>query len=242
MGRLSGKVAVITGAARGQGEAEARLFAAEGAQVIIADRDREGATVAASIGASAIFIAHDVAEAASWSSLVEQVVTRFGRVDVLVNNAAVYRPGLLRDTTQELWDLHYRVNQLGVFLGMQTVVGPMSSNGGSIINIASNTALQGVPDMFAYTTMKWAVRGMSRSAAAEFASLNIRVNTILPGLVDTPMLKANTDERNAAFVSLIPFGRKAQPLEVANLALFLASDEASYVSGAEIVVDGAMSA
>jgi 3alpha(or 20beta)-hydroxysteroid dehydrogenase len=236
---LTGKVAIITGAARGQGAAEARLFVAEGAQVVCSDISSEGADVAAELGSRARFAVHDVADEASWASLVADTLRRYGRIDILVNNAGVYRPAALRDTDLALWDFHYRINQLGVFLGMRSVTDAMATGGGgSIINVSSNAGMKNVGGMFAYATSKWAVRGMSKLAATELAPLKIRVNSIHPGIIDTPMLGANTTERMQFFETLIPLGRLGTPGEVANLVSFLASDASSYITGAEITVDG----
>jgi 3alpha(or 20beta)-hydroxysteroid dehydrogenase len=236
---LEGKTAIITGGARGQGAAEARLFVAEGANVVITDVNPEGAALAAQLGGRAQFMVHDVADAAAWRAVVQAAVSRFSRLDILVNNAGVYRPAALRDTDQALWDLHYRVNQLGVFLGMRSVVDAMvASGGGSIVNVSSNAGMKNVGGMFAYATSKWAVRGMSKLAATELAPSKIRVNSIHPGLIDTPMLGANDAERMKLFEAMIPLGRVGSVDEVSRLVAFLASDNAGYITGAEITIDG----
>jgi 3alpha(or 20beta)-hydroxysteroid dehydrogenase len=237
--KLTGKVAVITGAARGQGAAEARLFVAEGARVVLTDVNSDGTSVASELGDAAHFILHNVADENSWSGVVAETLRVFGRLDILVNNAGIYKPATLLKTDRTLWDLHYRVNQLGVFLGMRAVAEVMGARGGgSIVNVSSNAGLKNIGGMFAYATSKWAVRGMSKLAATELAPLKIRVNSIHPGIIDTPMLAANSADQLRAFESLIPIGRMGSPEEVANLALFLASDASSYVTGAEITVDG----
>jgi len=237
--KLAGKVAVITGAARGQGAAEARLFVAEGARVMLSDVNTEGASVAKELADAARFAVHDVADENSWSSVVAETLRVFGGIDILVNNAGIYQPASLLQTDRTLWDLHYRVNQLGVFLGMRAVAEVMGVHGGgSIVNVSSNAGLKNIGGMFAYATSKWAVRGMSKLAATELAPLKIRVNSIHPGIIDTPMLGANSAEQLRAFESLIPMGRMGSPEEVANLVLFLASDASSYTTGAEITVDG----
>ena len=236
---LEGKVAIITGAAGGQGEAEARLFVKLGALVAIADVQEKGAQVANDLGDAALFRQHDVSNQASWGQLIKDVMGRFGRIDVLVNNAAVFAPKRMVETSVADMDLHYRVNQLGVLLGMQAVIDPMQAAGaGSIINISSISGMRHVPGQFAYAASKWAVRGMSGCAAAELARVGIRVNAVFPGLIDTPMLAGNSPETNAMYASMIPMGRMASPWEVAEAVAFLASDASSYLTGAEIAVDG----
>jgi 3alpha(or 20beta)-hydroxysteroid dehydrogenase len=240
MGRLSGKVAIITGAAGGQGEAEARLFVAEGAQVMITDVQDQVEQVAADLGEAAAFLKHDVADAVVWAQVVAETLRRFGKVDGLVNNAAIFNPKPLIETTAAELEQHFRVNQLGVFLGMQAVIAPMQpAGGGSIVNIASVSGLRNIPGQFAYAASKWAVRGMTGNAAAELTRLGIRVNAVYPGLINTPMLAGNSAETNARLARSVPIGRMAEPSEVAEVVAFLISDAASYVSGAEIAVDGA---
>lgn len=239
MGRLSGKVAIITGAASGQGETEARLFVAEGALVVVTDIQEKGAQVAAELGDAAFFMHHDVSNEASWAALVAETIKRFGKLDVLVNNAGIFNPKPLIETSAADMEAHFRVNQLGVFLGMQAVIAPMkATKGGSIVNISSVAGLRNLPGHVAYAASKWAVRGMSGCAAHELAKLGIRVNTVFPGMIDTPMLAVNSAETNAYYASVIPMGRMAHAKEVAEVVAFLASDAASYVNGAEIAVDG----
>ncbi|WP_028220651.1 SDR family NAD(P)-dependent oxidoreductase [Paraburkholderia oxyphila] len=236
---LEAKVAVITGAASGQGAAEAALFARQGAKVVVTDIHDSGADVAAQLGSNGHFVRHDVAEQADWDEVMRQTLDRFGRIDVLVNNAGVYKPASLRETDRALWDLHYRINQLGVFLGMRAAADAMAkSGGGSIVNVSSNAGLNNVAGIFAYASSKWAVRGMTKLAASELASLGIRVNSIHPGIIDTPMLGQNSPERLKFYEEMIPMRRLGTPDEVARLVLFLASDAASYITGAEITVDG----
>jgi 3alpha(or 20beta)-hydroxysteroid dehydrogenase len=243
MGRLKDKVAIITGAASGQGAAEARLFAAEGAKVVMTDVDDAGREIAEEIGANALFLRHDVAEEDQWASVVGHALDRFGKIDILVNNAAVYRPFPFQQTDKALMDIHYRVNQLGVYFGMAAVLEPMTRNGGgSIVNISSGAGLKGTPGMFAYAGSKWAVRGMSRSAAVDLAPVGIRVNSVHPGLIDTPLIRNNPPEFLEFLTSLVPVKRLGEAEEVARTVLFLASDEASYVTGAEISVCGAINA
>jgi 3alpha(or 20beta)-hydroxysteroid dehydrogenase len=239
MGSLQGKVAIITGAASGQGAAEARLFASEGASVVVTDVNPVGADVATTLGTAVLFIRHDVADPAGWNAIVEATLDRFGRLDILVNNAGVYKPAPLLETDLALWDLHYRVNQLSVFLGMRAAAEQMAkTGGGSIVNVSSQAGMNNVPGIFAYASSKWAVRGMSKLAASELAPLGIRVNSIHPGIIDTPMLGENTPDRLKLYEGMIPMARLGTPEEVARLVLFLASDASSYVTGAEITVDG----
>jgi len=240
---LEGKVAIVTGAARGQGEAEARLLAANGAKVVLTDiLADQGQATAASIGDAARFVAHDVSSAEGWNEVVAAATDAFGRVDILVNNAAIVAPLKLVDTDQETYDRIYRVNQLGVFLGMHAVVAPMRAAGaGSIINISSVAGLQGTNGLFAYTATKWAVRGMTQSAALELARFNIRVNCVFPGVIDTPMNDGNPEGMNDVLVKTTPMRRMGQPDEIAQAVLWLASPASSFTTGAELAVDGGMS-
>ena len=190
------------------------------------------------MGSRALFFRNDVSSSSDWREVVTRAREQFGKLDVLINNAGVYRPGALVDTDDALWDFHYRVNQLGVFLGMRAVIQSMQEAGGSIVNVSSNAGIGHVPGIFSYATTKWAVRGMSKLAASELAARRIRVNVIFRGIVDTPMLGENTPERLEAYKKMIPLGRRGAPEEIARLSLFPASDEASYITGAEIAVDG----
>lgn len=239
MGRLSGKVAIVTGAAGGQGAAEARLFAAEGAKVTLTDLSDEGEALAREIGGDTIFLRHDVSDKLAWDAVVAATLERFGRIDILVNNAGVYRPQSIQSTDEALFELHYRVNQLGVFLGMQAVVDPMkTAGGGAIVNTSSVAGLAGFPGMIAYATSKWAVRGLTKCAAADLGPFGIRVNSIHPGLIDTPMLTANNAEVNNALIAATPLGRMGTPEEVALLVAFLVSDEGRFITGSEVKIDG----
>ena len=243
MSDLDGRVAIITGAARGQGEAEARLLAAHGARVVLTDvLTEQGAAVAADIGEGALFLTQDVSSAEAWHEVVAATLDAFGRVDVLVNNAAISRPLKLEATEPEVFDLVYRVNQLGVYLGMRAVIEPMKAvGGGSIVNISSVAGLQGTSTLFAYTATKWAVRGMTKSAALELARYKIRVNAVFPGVIDTPINDANPPGMNEVLVKTTPMRRMGEPAEIAEAVLFLASDRASFVTGADFAIDGGMS-
>jgi 3alpha(or 20beta)-hydroxysteroid dehydrogenase len=249
MTRLDGKVAVISGAARGQGEAEARLFVEEGARVILGDMlDDRGEVVAKELGDAARYVHLDVRDEASWQAAVALAEADFGPVSVLVNNAGIFRVSALVDTPVEQFREVFEVNQLGPFLGMKAVVPSMvKAGGGSIVNISSTNGLGGLPGTISYTSTKFAVRGMTKTAAMELGPLGIRVNSIHPGGVDTPMiapenlgmLAATPDALGDRFGDL-PLRRVGQPIEIARLALFLASDESSYSTGSEFVADGGM--
>jgi 3alpha(or 20beta)-hydroxysteroid dehydrogenase len=248
MGRLDGKVALISGAARGQGEAEARLFAAEGACVVLGDvLDEQGERVATEIGDTARYVHLDVRDEASWEAAVKTSEGDFGPVTVLVNNAGILRFSPLSDTPVEQFREVIEVNQIGPFLGMKTVLPSMTkAGGGSIVNISSTNGLSGFPNTISYTASKWAVRGMTRTAAMELGPLGIRVNSIHPGGVDTEMINpqaieglGTNDDLESRFADL-PLRRVGKPQEIAYLALFLASDESSYSTGAEFVADGGM--
>ncbi|MCL4138385.1 UNVERIFIED_CONTAM: hypothetical protein GTU68_049793 [Idotea baltica] len=240
MDRLAGKVALITGGARGQGASEAALFAEEGAAVVITDILPEGQAMADKIGGT--FFEHDVTDVAAWKSITDAVVAKHGKIDILINNAGIFRLGGVNDTDQELWDTTIAINQTGVFLGMQAVAPTMVANSsGSIINISSIAGLRGASVALAYGASKWAVRGMTKSVARELAPNGVRVNSIHPGIIDTPMLQTfdNAGLREQVQAA-IPMGFEASADDVANMALFLASDESRYCTGSEFIVDGGM--
>jgi 3alpha(or 20beta)-hydroxysteroid dehydrogenase len=238
--RLDGKVALITGGARGQGEAEARLFTAAGARVVVTDvLDEQGIAVAADIVDAARFVHHDVRDEASWATAVDIATSEFGRLDVLVNNAGILQTDRIEDQTLEGFEAIVRVNLYGVFNGMRAVIAPMrASGGGSIVNISSAAGLRGVPGYGAYGATKWAVRGITKTAALELATDRIRVNSVHPGAVDTPMVAASNLQRGEGGLPSAPLGRVAVPEDIANLVLFLASDASSYITGAEFAIDG----
>lgn len=248
--RLNGKVALISGGARGMGASEARLFAREGAKVVITDvLDDVGHRTAEEIsagGAPCVFAHHDVTSESGWETAVSIAVETFGQLDVLVNNAGIFERGGVMDTTLEAYRRTIEINQVGVFLGMKAVAPHMTGRGsGSIINISSVAGLSGSPGFLAYGASKWAVRGMTKSAARELAPFGVRVNSIHPGIIDTAMLQT-FDEAGPQVREMvrmrIPMGREADPGQVADLALYLASDESSYSTGSEFVVDGGWSA
>ena len=245
MNRLGGKVTIVTGAAQGMGEAHARLFAAEGARVVLTDiNSDDGERIARELGDAAVFAPHDVASPDDWERVVALANDRFGTVSVLVNNAGVIGPvkSILEFSAEEFTSV-FRVNELGVFLGMKAVLPDMIANGGgSIVNISSIAGMLGTraSSNVAYCSTKFAVRGMSKLIAAQYGHAGVRVNSVHPGYILTPMMIAATDEKGGGAADLIPLGRLAQPDEVSRVVLFLASDESSFVSGAEHVVDGAM--
>ena len=240
--RLEGRVAIVSGAARGMGAAEARQFAAEGASVVLGDvLDEDGVKVASEIGAAAVYTPLDVTREEDWKAAVELAQNRFGHLDVLVNNAGILRLGLLEQTPLEEYELVVRVNQVGCFLGMKTVIPALrEAGGGSIVNISSVAGMNGIAGAVSYTASKYAVRGMTKVAALEVGKDGIRVNSVHPGGVDTPMIAREGgsagDDDSAGLPNPIP--RIARPEEVAELVTWLASDASSYCTGSEFVIDG----
>ena len=235
---FDGKVVVVTGGARGQGAEASRLFAGGGATVVVADvLEAEGRALAAELGGDARFIRLDVRSEISWDELIDETLGALGRIDVLVNNAGVYVVRPMADTSVELFEQLLAVNTIGTFLGLKGV-GAVMGPGSAIVNVSSAAGMAAAPHAPAYGATKWAVRGLTRSAARELAPRGIRVNAVMPGMVDTPMLSEHTAEMNAQAVQVIPLGRAATALEVARMVVHLAGDDASYVTGAELVVDG----
>ena len=245
--RLEGKVAIISGGSRGMGAAEARMFAREGAKVVIGDLlEEEGLNVVSEIGESggeALFVTLDVTDESSWQSAVSAAVERFGKVDILVNNAAILRTQGLLETTEEIWDEVMDINVKGTFLGAKTVIPEMrKAGGGSIINISSGAGITGSRRNTAYHASKGAVRIFTKSAAIQYAGENIRVNSVHPGPVDTDMLASSLAADDARRPEDVPLGRYGRPEEVAYGVLYLASDESSFVTGSEVVIDGGRTA
>ncbi|MEV6710483.1 glucose 1-dehydrogenase [Lentzea sp. NPDC051208] len=242
--RLDGKIALITGAARGQGAAAARRFAAEGGRVMITDvLDDQGKELAAELGAEYCHL--DVSSEEEWAEAVAFTVSTFGDITVLVNNAGVLHFSALADTTLADYQRVIGINQVGTFLGMRSVVASMKqAGGGSIVNVSSVEGLGGMPYLVAYTASKFAIRGMTKVAAMELGQHGIRVNSVHPGAIDTPMVS----EALGRPIDVSPMGKKlalrriGQPEDVANVVLFLASDDSAYCTGGEFVVDGGATA
>jgi len=249
MGRLQNKTALISGAASGMGASEARIFAKQGAHVIVADVDDVGAKAVVQeiteAGGSAIAVHLDVSDAASWDKSIAKGVEAFGDINVLVNNAGILIMKPVQDTTEEEWDKIFSINAKGVFLGTKAILNSMkAAGGGSIINISSIYGLVGAPSAAAYQATKGAVRLLTKATASDYAPFNIRVNSIHPGVIATAMtedLLKDPDVAKALLGTTI-MDRPAQPEEVANAVLFLASDEASFMTGSEVVVDGGYTA
>ena len=247
MSRLSGKIAIITGASQGMGASHARCFVAQGAKVILGDvNEEDGAKLASELGRDALFVKQDVARKADWDTIVKLGQERFGRINVLVNNAGII--GALASTvdlTEQEYQRICSINQTAVFLGMQAVIpGMLQTGGGSIVNISSvagMVAIYGSPNV-AYVASKFAVRGMTKQVAVEYGGRNIRVNSVHPGYIKTPMMAAATDENGGEAIKQIPLKRMAESSEVSNLVIFLASDESSFITGTEHIIDGGMTA
>jgi NAD(P)-dependent dehydrogenase (short-subunit alcohol dehydrogenase family) len=246
-GRLNGKVALISGAARGMGECEARLFAREGAKVVLGDAlEEQGQQVAREIiqqGGAATFVRLDVTVENDWQHAVETAERTYGKLDVLVNNAGIARMAPLDETSLEVWNEVINVNQTGVFLGMKYAIPAMRrAEGGSIINISSVAGIIGLPSIPAYQASKGAVRLLTKHAAVQYAKEKIRVNSVHPGRIETPMTANTAPERREMVLRLTPMGRDGKPEEVAYGVLYLASDESAFVTGAELVIDGGYTA
>jgi 3alpha(or 20beta)-hydroxysteroid dehydrogenase len=244
MGRLTGKIAIITGAARGMGAAEARLFVDEGARVLMCDvLDTEGSSLADELGEAAKYQHLDVTEEAQWNAALDVATNEFGTPDVLVNNAGVLQFAPIVAMSKSDFDRVLAINLVGPFLGMKTVgASMMEARSGSIVNISSTGGLVGMSMIGAYTASKWGLRGLTKSAAIEFGHQGVRVNSVHPGGVDTPMANPGGGDVDPAQYAGQPIQRIGRPEEVAQLALFLASDESSYSTGSEFVVDGGQTA
>ena len=247
--RLRGKVALISGGARGMGAVEARLFAREGAKIVIGDiLEREGRDVASELVAKegkAVFVRLDVTSEADWKNAVAETASRFGKLDVLVNNAGIYLRGFVEETAPEDWDRVMEVNAKGAFLGTRAAIPAMrDSGGGSIVNIASFNSLVGTTTSAAYNASKAAVRLLTKSTAVQYAGDGIRANAIHPGPIQTAMFMSGFQDEEAVESrrALVPLGRIGTAEDVAYGALFLASDESSYMTGSDLVIDGGWTA
>lgn len=245
MGRLEGKIAVITGAARGQGRAEAERFVAEGASVVLTDVLASVHEVAAGLGSRALAVQHDVTSQAQWEAVVATTVAEFGGIDVLVNNAGVYATRPLLDTSEDDLRRILDINLVGAWLGIK-VVAPrlVDRGGGSIVNVASLAGVKAAPGASSYTMSKFAVRGLTKAAASELGPFGVRVNAILPGAIRTDMIAdvLSTNAGEASIAGRLPLRRIGEPADVAELALFLASDESRFITGADHVIDGGSTA
>jgi 3alpha(or 20beta)-hydroxysteroid dehydrogenase len=242
MGRMDGKVVIVTGGTRGMGEAELRGLVAEGARVVFGGRDKEaGSRIAADLGGNAIYVPMDVSLESDWERAVATAVERFGGVHGLVNNAGVQSASPIAKIRQEDIDRLYRINQLGPILGIKHVVGPMrAAGGGSIVNIGSPAGVKGLPMLTAYAATKAALHGITRSVAVELAPENIRVNIVVPGFFDTEILAETTGGKGPELAQrYVPMKRIAQPEEMVGTIVYLLSDDSRYVTGTEIRVDGA---
>ena len=248
--RLANKVALITGGARGQGAVEAKLFATEGAYVVICDiLDEEGKRIESEInntGGSSLFAHLDVTDESEWQNVIATTLNSFGKLDILVNNAGIYKWAQVEETTSELWDQTMDINAKGVFLGTKHAIPAMrNSGGGSIVNISSVAGLIGSANAAAYGASKGAVRLLTKSTAIQYAKDGIRANSIHPGIIDTPMTTPNllaTQEARDRSASRHPLGRVGTSEDVAYGVLFLASDESSFMTGSELVIDGGLTA
>ncbi|MNO67782.1 3-alpha-(or 20-beta)-hydroxysteroid dehydrogenase [compost metagenome] len=243
MGRLTGKVAIITGGARGMGESHVRRFVAEGAKVVFTDLNEEaGGALAKELGESVKFVKQDVSKAADWDHVIVEAEKAFGPVNILVNNAGISVNNTIANMTEEQYRKIVDINQVSVFLGMKAVFPSMQkANGGSIVNISSMNGL--VAGAIGYTDTKFAVRGMTKAAAMEFAAHGIRVNSVHPGIIETPMVtQGDAVDAIKELAKYVPLQRVAKSEEVTNLVLFLASDESSYSTGSEFVIDGGLTA
>jgi len=246
MGRLQDKIAIVTGGAQGQGAAITRAFVAEGARVVIADvADEPGELLAKGLGESAIFVHHDVSSPESWTALVAETSARFGPVSVLANNAGILRFNEIVNQPVEEFELLWRVNTLGCFLGIKTVAPVMIEHGGgSIINASSIEGLAGMPVVAGYTSTKFAIRGLTKAAALELGPKGIRVNSVHPGMIDTGMTRGvGADDAAMEWGgSKVALKRVGVPEDIAPLYVYLAGDESSYMTGAELAIDGGASA
>lgn len=241
--KLEGKVAIVTGGAQGMGAAHVKRFIEEGAKVVFTDINEElGQALATELGESAKFVKQDVTNEADWTNVVEQTEAAFGTIDVLVNNAGISMSKPLLEMTENDYRKIVEINQVSVFLGMKAVVPSMTKNGkGSIVNISSMNGLVG--GAVGYTDTKFAVRGITKAAALQLGHLDIRVNSVHPGVIETPMVtQGDAVEVIKEFAKHIPMKRVAKPEEVSNLVLYLASDESSYSTGSEFVIDGGLTA
>lgn len=237
---LAGKIALVTGGARGIGAAIVRRLHADGARVAITDvLDAPGKALAAELGERVAYFHHDVSDEAAWVDTLAAATAHFGGLHIVVNNAGIFHPGQIADTAVHDVEQQFRVNQLGVFLGMKHGQVPLrAAGGGCIVNISSIAGQLGFPNAAAYVGTKWAVRGMTKTAALELAPAYIRVNSVHPGFIDTPMLDNNPPDANQAGIEATPLKRIGKPEEIAAAVAFLVGPDAGFITGAELTVDG----
>lgn len=246
MGKLAGKTAIITGAARGMGSVTARLFIEEGAKVVLTDvLEEEGKATAKALGPNALFVRHDVSKEADWEAVVAAALEAFGAIHILINNAGIVSMGTIENQSLETWETTLGINLIGPAIGHRMVIPHMeAAGGGSIVNVSSTEGLEGKNGVGAYAASKWGLRGFTKVAAYELGPRGIRVNSVHPGPVNTKIanpMDAPAEVLNPLF-TYYPLQRLGEPEEVAKLNLFLASDDASFITGAEISIDGGSSA
>lgn len=240
MGQLDGRTAIVTGAAQGLGRAIVEAFVREGGSVVATDIQPAGREALGPLGPAVHFLLHDVSDAEAWTRVVDAALSWTGRIDCLVNNAGVFALKSIQEVDAAEFERHWRINELGVFLGMKAVIGAMTATGGgSIVNMSSAGGFRGIANCLAYSTTKWAVRGLTKAASQDLAAHNIRVNAILPAGIATEMRRSFLDQNpEAAVATQSPLKRHGEPREVAEMAVFLASDASSFVTGADFVIDG----
>jgi 3alpha(or 20beta)-hydroxysteroid dehydrogenase len=249
MGKLDGKVAVITGGSRGQGASHVRMFVEEGAKVVFTDiLEDEGETLTKDLGDNVKFVKHDVRNEEEWKQVIDVAESSFGPVNILINNAGIYISRKIENHSEEEFRKVIDTNLFSVFLGMKTVISSMKkAGGGSIINVSSINGLRGMVASAAYDSSKFAIRGITKTAALEFAEYGIRVNSVHPGAIQTPMIEVDvadegTVDNASGTIDKTPLKRVGQPEEVSKLMVFLASDDSSYSTGSEFVLDGGVTA
>ncbi|MEJ5053371.1 SDR family NAD(P)-dependent oxidoreductase [Sphingobacterium sp. MYb382] len=236
---LEGKTIIVTGAANGIGRAEAELLALSGANVVFTDLDdKEGKEVIKPFGKKAVYLHHDVTKPSDWKNVIDSTINLFGQLDGLVNNAGIYLPGSIEEVTEDDIDKQINVNQKGTFWGIQYAAEVMKKSGGSIVNTSSICGIKGLAGCIIYNSTKWAIRGITKTAASELGKYKIRVNAVLPGFVETKIIAVNTPEMNQQAARDAALGRLGQPEDIAHIVKYLLSDESSFVTGSDFLIDG----